>query len=148
MSLLRRAEERYSKKREKQETEPAPPAKKGREPQAEQQSMLAEFGRVASDPRPDLEADSELWTCLLAEATGWKDRRLHDSLYALRKVGTTIERQDNGKLKFRPIVGPGGWKRESDYREVVNGWLVGHSAKLVAMLDNASRLKSTLQRQS
>lgn len=148
MTLIRRAEQRY---REKSvgtaglTTQTEPPAQ---EQQKEPEVTLSDFGRVVSDPRPDLEGDSDLWLFLLAEATGYTDRRLHDSLYALRKVGTVIDRQADGKLKFRPIVGPGGWQKESDYREVVNGWLVQHSARLTVMLAKASRLKRTLQQLS
>lgn len=137
MSLARYAKQRFN--------QPAPTKQQQQPVEIDEPkpTTLSDFGPVATDPRPDLAADSDLWMCLLAESTKYPDRRLHDNLYALRKVGTVIETID-GKHKLRPVIGQGGWRSEADYRGVINSWLINHGPKLVAMLETAHRLRNTL----
>ncbi len=143
MSLARYAKQRYNQPAQAKREHSAPPVDID-EPKP---TTLNDLGPVATDPRPDLAADSDLWVCLLAESTKYADRRLYDNLYALRKVGTVISKV-GGKLKFRPVIGQGGWRSEADYKGVINSWLINHGPRLVTMLATADRLRNTLQRLS
>lgn len=145
MSILTQvAAERFSRKRNSEPNEPVG------EKQVEVPISLADFGPVAQDPRPDLPG-SELWMCILAEATGHRDKTangsyksgMYDALYAIRKVGVVIE---GGKIV--PVIGTNGWKSENDFREVANQCLRPRAKKILAVIEKAYRLKNTLQQQS
>lgn len=142
--LIQMATERFSRKRN---SEPNTPVE---EKQAEVPISLADFGPVVQDPRPDLPG-SQLWMCILAEATGHRDKTangsykssLCDALYTIRKVGAVIE---GGKIV--PVIGTNGWKSENDFREVANRCLRPRAQKTLAVIERARRLKNTLQRRS
>lgn len=126
----------YAKKRYKQ------PAQQLLQKSVQVEQANDDFGIVVKDPRPDLADDSALWFSLLVK-TAASDYQFYTILYAMRTVGTVIV-DVNNRLKLQPIIGAGGWQSEEDYWEVVNECLRPRAEQLIALLDHADRLKSTL----
>ena len=85
------------------------------------------------DPRPDLEADSELWQELLAgcyEAEN-KSGYLTGILHGFRCGGCRLEYSDSkGSYTIRPEVGGHNWKSEQEYNDLRDSWLKPHADRI------------------
>ncbi len=89
---------------------------------------------LLADPRPDLAADTVLWSRLLpsvAQLEGpacYNCRSLLGALRGLRCEGAGLERQ-GGRVRLVP-----GYMDPEDYAEKRRIWLVPHAAVLTAAL--------------
>ncbi len=112
-----------------------------------------------TDPRPDLSADSELWTRLLSlsaqpqrccpeqrypEHNCLELPELTKSLLIMRQNGTRLKKLDSGDYGLRPQIrkskggksqkGQGCWKDAAAYRQMAAELLKPHHEQLVELL--------------
>lgn len=120
-----------------------------------QQDLFGETAAVAeptnkpgtiADPRPDLKEDSGYWSqvFVLAAALDFKAKRKGDplfgALHGMRIAGTRlVESEKTGKLVFRPLVGPGGWGSEAEYKEAAGKYLRPFDRDMKLLLEQLNR---------
>lgn len=88
--------------------------------------------KPVADPRPDLAADSRLWTRFLELATE-KDRHLAGTLHGFRCQGTRLRRGKNGYV-LRPEVGPQAWSSRQEYERERDRWLKPYLPEIKELL--------------
>lgn len=93
---------------------------------------------LLSDPRPDIEQDSNLWTKLFRLIPKLDDKEkaelLHKRLWTIRALGTMLKQTREG-LKFIPIVGEKcNWIYEIDFEEAKHIYLKPYAAEISELL--------------
>ncbi len=92
--------------------------------------MAVERERWASDPRPDIVADSATWTILLGiafDADGGNPRGAFGVLHGLRCVGVGLER--DARSRWRLVAG-----ETDDYDEIRETWLMPRRREIGELL--------------
>ena len=112
--------------------------------------MQAPMATNITDPRPDLAADSALWTRLFALAAQ-NYPQLTEHLQTMRQHGTTLKKLDTkvtgkpGTYALRPLIGKHGWPDEAAYRAKAAELLKPHHEQLVELLQNfAAQIEAAL----
>ena len=122
----------------------SPPAPALQAPALQAPQSQAKPGTI-TDPRPDLAEDTAYWTqvfvlALALDVKAKRDKALFGALHGMRCAGTRLVRSDKtGKLVFRPLVGPGGWGSEAEYREAAGRYLRPYDRDMKELLRQLNR---------
>lgn len=117
------------------------------QPTNSQHSQADNRPGTISDPRPDLAEDTGLWSQVftLAMAIDVKAKRrgnplLFGALHGMRCAGTRlVQSEKSGKLVFRPLVGPGGWPSEAEYKQAAGLYLKPFDRDMKDLLEQLNR---------
>ncbi|HCX62409.1 MAG TPA: hypothetical protein DHU59_08230 [Clostridiales bacterium] len=86
------------------------------------------------DPRPDLTADTELWTKFLVTVKS-VDEQLAFTLHGFRCAGARLIKQPTGYV-IRPEFNKDSlWKTQEEYEEYKKVFLVSHTDKIISCLN-------------
>lgn len=113
--------------------------------QASQASQSQAKPGTITDPRPDLAEDTAYWCqvfvlALALDVKAGRNKALFGALHGMRIAGTRLVKSDKtGKLVFRPLVGPGGWGGEAEYREAAGRYLKPFDRDMKELLRQLNR---------
>ncbi|WP_426450638.1 hypothetical protein ACP26L_01185 [Paenibacillus sp. S-38] len=99
----------------------------------------SDYAFLLTDPRPDLEKDSKLWSRLIRECIFLPDRRkaleLSFRLWTIRSIGTIIRWTHHGSRLEPILLSPdSAWPSQEFYDEMKDKYLKPYAAEIRTLL--------------